>query len=106
MLAPAERGRPAHRFNDSLVGAAATHVSFHVTHNLFFSGFRSVIEQGDRGKNHSRRAVTTLECLRLQERPLHGMECFPASQAFNGSDLLSDSGAHLGSTRSNRPAIK
>src|SRR5579872_1487200 len=91
MLAPAERCRPAHSFNDSLVGAAATDVSFHVTHNLFFSGIRGVFEERDCGKNHARRAVPALECLRLQERPLHGMQRFPVSQTFNRDDLLSDS---------------
>src|SRR5579864_1563824 len=95
MLAPAECGRPTDGLNDSLVGAAATDVPFHVTHNLFFSGIRSVFEQCDRGQDHSGRAVTALERFGLQKGPLYWMECFPASQAFNSCNLFSGSSAYL-----------
>src|SRR5215469_16662623 len=105
VLAPAERGGKSHCLHDALVGAATADIPVHVPDDLFFGGFRSVVEKRNRGKNHSRSAVAALESFCLQKSPLHRMESVAAGKSFDGRNLFPDSGAHLSSARADRGAI-
>src|SRR5690348_1086411 len=105
MLAPAEGGREAYRFDDPLVGAAAADVPVHVAHDLLSCWFGSVIEQGNGRKNHSRRTVAALQGLCLHKRLLHRMQGVAAGQTLNGRDFLSRGRANLGSAGAYRRAV-
>ncbi len=71
-----------------MVAGAATQVALQPEAHLAFGGGGVLVEKADRGHDHARRAVATLEAVALAERLLHRVEHIAVGEAFDGGDLL------------------
>lgn len=71
---------------DAGIAAAPTEVGIEPLANFGVGGPGSPFQQGNRGKDHARGAITALEGLFVQERLLDGVELPVAGQPLDGED--------------------
>jgi len=71
---------------DAGIAAAPTEVGIEPLADFGVGGPGSPFQQGNRGKDHARGAITALEGLFVQERLLDGVELSVAGQPLDGED--------------------
>src|SRR5829696_1468231 len=74
--------------HDVLVARAAAQVPFQAFPYLLLRRVRILLQEADRGHDHARRAVATLETVRLVESLLHRMPHTVLCDAPDGGDLM------------------
>src|SRR5262249_61762904 len=77
----------ADRFENVLVASAAAAVSGDGLADILLRRVLLVLQQVERGEQHARRAVSTLQSMMLGKCLLHGMQLAILLQAFHGCDL-------------------
>src|ERR1043165_1528387 len=86
--------------------AATTTVTVHSFDDFGARGFRSFPQETGGRHDHSRSAIGTLHCIRLDEGDLQRMQISVAFEAFDGSDLLAGGASYLRDARAHWLSIE
>lgn len=82
------------RADDALVGATATDVAVHSSHNLVIGWIGGFLEERQRGHNHAGRAITALQGVCIEKSLLERMKPAVLLKAFDGGHRLLADGAN------------
>src|SRR5436305_13237530 len=77
-----------HRGDDVGIGGAAADIAAHIFADVGVAAGMSLLHAGYRRHDLSRRAVTALERIVVDESLLHRMQAIAGGETFDGGDLL------------------